>query len=95
MRTKQDRADEAKDLYLQAANCFKLGQDMDNALKCYEKCIECEESEADCAAHYREAANCIKESDSERYLQLIRKAIDLYSLSGRSSTGATMARDCA
>ena len=28
-------------------------------------------------------------------MSLIKKAIDLYALSGRSSTGATMARDCA
>jgi len=28
-------------------------------------------------------------------MEMTRKAIDLYSLSGRASTGATMARDCA
>jgi len=66
-----------------------------NALKCYEKCIECEENEIDGATHYREAAICIKESDTDKYLELIKKAIDLYSLSGRASTGATMAKDCA
>jgi len=49
----------------------------------------------DCATHYREAAICIKEADLNKYQELIKKAIDLYSLSGRASTGATMARDCA
>lgn len=29
MKGKQDRADEAKDLYLQAANCYKLSQDFE------------------------------------------------------------------
>jgi tetratricopeptide (TPR) repeat protein len=55
-RGRQDRADDAKDLYLQAANCYKLSSDFQNAINCYEKCIECEENEADAATHYREAA---------------------------------------
>lgn len=62
---------------------------------CYEKCIECEENESDAATHYREAAICIREHDSDKYVQLIKKAIDLYALSGRSSTAATMSKDCA
>ena len=95
MKGQQDRADDAKDLYLQAANCFKLSGDFENALKCYEKCIACEENESDSAPHYREAANCIKETDTDKYVQLTKMAIDMYSLSGRSSTGATMSRDCA
>lgn len=65
------------------------------ALVCYEKCIECEQNEADAAPHYREAAIVVKEVDSEKYVKLTKQAIDMYSLSGRSSTGATMARDCA
>ena len=68
MRGKQDRSDEAKELYLQAANCYKLSSDFEKALMCYEKCIACEESEADAAAHYREAAQCIKEHDSDKYV---------------------------
>ena len=92
---KQDRADDAKDLFLQAANCYKLAQDMENAYNCYQRCIDCEESEQDAAAHYKEAANCIKETDSDKYVIMTKQAIDLYSLSGRSSTAATMARDCA
>lgn len=94
-RSKQDRADEAKDLYLQAANCFKLTGDWKNALSAYEHAIKCEESEADAAPHFREAANVVKEHDSDKYLELVKKAIDLYSLTGRASTGAQMSRDCA
>uniref|UniRef100_A0A7S3ILS1 Uncharacterized protein n=1 Tax=Strombidium inclinatum TaxID=197538 RepID=A0A7S3ILS1_9SPIT len=95
MRGKQDRAEDAKDLYLQAANCYKLGQQMDQAIECYELCIKCEESDRDAASHYREAANCIKGSDVDKYVELISKAIDIYSLSGRGSTAAGMAKDCA
>ena len=95
MRGKQDRNDEAKELYLQAANCYKLSQDFEKAIHCYEECIRCEESDVDSAPHYREAALCIKEKDQDKYVQLTSKAIDLYSLSGRSSTGAGMAKECA
>jgi tetratricopeptide (TPR) repeat protein len=56
MRGRQDRADDSKELYLQAANCYKLSNDFNRALHCYEKCIECEENDADQAVHYREAA---------------------------------------
>lgn len=94
-RGKADRADEAKDLYLQAANCYKLSNDFKSALKCYEMAIQCEENEADAAPHYREAASCVKEHDSDKYVELMKKAIDLYALTGRCSTGATMSRDCA
>ena len=95
MRGKQDRADEAKDLFVQAANCFKLAKDFDQAVACYQRCIECEESENDCAPHYKDAANCVKESDLDKYVELTKKAIDLYALSGRQSTAATMAKECA
>lgn len=95
MRGKQDRNDEAKDLYLQAANCYKLSGAFDKAIHCYEECIKCEESDVDAAPHYREAAICIKENDQDKYVELTRKAIDLYSLSGRASTGAGMAKECA
>ena len=72
-----------------------MSQDFDNAILCYEKCIACEESDQDAAPHYREAALCIKEKDTDKYVELTRKAIELYSLSGRASTAAGMAKDCA
>lgn len=95
MRGKQDRNDEAKDLYLNAANCWKLAQQLDKAYECYMKCVECEEDEGDSAPHFREAANCMKEKDMDEYVRLTWKAIDLYSLNSRSSTGASMGKECA
>ena len=68
---------------------------MESALRCYQKCIECEESEQEAAPHYRAAAECVKESDMDEYLKYTQKAIDQYSLSSRISTAATMAKDCA
>lgn len=65
------------------------------ALKCYEKCIECEESEQQAAGHYKEAANCVKSSDTDKYVEYTNKAIYNYSMSGRHSTAANMAKECA
>jgi tetratricopeptide (TPR) repeat protein len=92
---KQDRADEAKDLFVQAANCYKLTDNKEAAIRSLMMCIDCEENEIDAAPHYREAASCCQDSDVEKYVEYTKKALDLYSLSGRSTTGATMARDCA
>lgn len=41
--------DEAKELYGQAANCYKLCSNWEKAIDCYKKCIECEENENDVA----------------------------------------------
>lgn len=41
MKGKQDRADEALELYQQAANCYKHAQDPAQAVECYLKCVEC------------------------------------------------------
>lgn len=49
MNSKTDRMDEAKELYGQAANCFKLSNNFDKAIECYHKCIECEENSIDSA----------------------------------------------
>ena len=93
--SKADRNDDAKDLFVQAANCYLLATDYENAIACYERCIKCETSEEDRAPHYRDAAKCLKEVDTDRYVTYIKKAIDIYSMSGRASTSASMAKECA
>lgn len=94
-RSKQDRKDEAKDIFKQAANSYKLCKDYDSAVRCFQKCISCEENETDTAEFYREAAACIKETDIDQYYSYIKRAIDLYALGGRGSTGANIAKECA
>ena len=72
-----------------------LATDYENAIACYERCIKCEVSEEDRAPHYRDAAKCLKDHDTDRYVEYIKKAIDIYSMSGRASTSASMAKECA
>ena len=94
MRGKADRQDEAKEHYQKAAHCYKLAQNFEKAIACYEKCISCEQNENDAAPHYKEIALCAKETDADKYTQYSLKAIDMYSVSGRTSQAARMAQEC-
>jgi hypothetical protein len=49
MTSKADRQDEAKELYSQAANCYKVSQKWEKAVECYLRCVECETEESDTA----------------------------------------------
>ena len=94
MRGKADRADEAKEHFQKAAQCYKLAENTERAIACYQKCIDCEENEADAATHYREMATCVKETDTDKFTQYSLKAIDMFSMSGRTSQAARMAQEC-
>jgi hypothetical protein len=72
-----------------------LAQDFNGAVKCYEAAILCEESDSDAKEHFREAGNCMRETDTDQYIYFMRKAIDLYALDSRPGTGANIAKDCA
>jgi len=61
----------------------------------YMKCIECEVDDGFRASYYKEAALCMKASDTQKYLELITKAIKLYQMVGRMSQACSMAKDCA
>ena len=82
-------------MYLKAANCYKLNKDWENATKAYLKCADCESEEQDKAAHYLEAAHCSKKFNTSLFLNLSQKAIDAYCLSGRISSAAALAKECA
>ena len=92
---KQDRKDDAKDLYQQAANCYKHAKDPEQAVEMYMKCVECESDDGFRANHYKEAAMCMKGHDTQRYLELVKQAIQLYQLTGRMTQACSMCKDCA
>ena len=75
---KSDRKDDAKELYSQAANCYKHARDTDQALVMYMRCIECEEDDGFKAGYYKEAAMCVKATDTQKYLEYITQAIKFY-----------------
>ena len=43
----------------------------------------------------RDAANIIKSTNSDKYIKLVKQALELFTLSGRTSQAASMAKDCA
>ena len=61
--------DEAKELYTQAANCFKLSHDWERASECYMHCVELEPDESDHATYYLDAAHCMKKVNTNKFLQ--------------------------
>lgn len=60
--SKEDRMDEARELYAQAANCYKLAKDWNRAAEANMRCVSCSTltDNSDIANYYLEAANCIK-----------------------------------
>ena len=62
--SKQDRKDEAKELYQQAANCYKHAKDHKQALEMYMRCVECEADDGFKAGFFKEAAMVVKQHDS-------------------------------
>ena len=82
-------------MYILAANCFQQSKNFDQAVKCFESAISCEENEVDAREQYRQAAICIQDHNQTLYIKFMRKAIELYCLSGRTNFGADFAHECA
>lgn len=95
MTGKQDRDQEAKELYQQASNCYKTANDRDSAVECLMLCIDCETQDSVKADHLSEAAKIIKTVNSDKYVKFITEAIQYYSIAGRTSKAASLARDAA
>lgn len=95
MASKSDRENEAKELFQQAANCYKAGNDRESAVECLMLCIECEPENLFKAGTLSEAAKLIKSTNSTKYYKLVNQAIQYYSVGGRISSAANLARDAA
>jgi len=65
--SKDDRKSDAKDLYLKAANCFKLAEDKYQAVDMYLKCVEMEENPSQKGNHFKEAAGQFQGLDTQKY----------------------------
>jgi len=64
-------------------------------MEMYLKCAECETDEGFKANFYKDAANAIKSVDTDRYIQLTKDAIKLFSIAGRAGQACTLAKDAA
>jgi len=80
------RYDEASDLYVQAANQFKLAKDWQEAAKCFVQCAYCARQSGnatDEANHLMEAGNVLKRVSSSQAVEQFEKAIAIFNASGR------------
>jgi hypothetical protein len=64
-------------------------------MEMYLRCAECEPDEGFKANHLRDAAIVIKNQDSDQYIKLITQAIELFSITGRTTQASSLAKDCA
>ena len=75
-KSKDERLEEARDLYEKAANSYKLGDDYLNAGVCYEKCADIERQTDGIPSHYvTDALNCYKKADPSKYAEMIDAAV--------------------
>ena len=95
--SKQDRMDDAKELFQQAANCYKLTKNWERAVQANMRCIECTEPDNDSeqAGYYLEAAHCIKNVSTNKFLSYAKTGIDKFCVAARISQAASLAKECA
>lgn len=79
----------------QAANCYKLQQNWQKAIDCYLDCVSYCTEEAEHATYLLDAAHAAKKISASKYLELGKRAIDAYCLSGRISSAAGLAKEIA
>lgn len=78
MQAKADRMDEAKELFQQAANCYKLTKNWEAAVQSLQRCVECtpEGEDRDLGGIYHEMANCVKNTSASQFIKFAKIAID-------------------
>jgi hypothetical protein len=57
--------------------------------------IECEPENLFKASYLSDAAKIIKSVNTDKYIKFVNQAIGYYSIAGRTSSAASMAKDCA
>ena len=59
------------------------------------RCVNCEKDSHLQATYYLEAAHSMKKVNNTEFLELADKAIHCYSMGGRRSSAAQLAKECA
>lgn len=95
LSSKTDREAEAKELYQQAANCYKAANDRESAIECLQLCMELEPMPLLKAGYLNDSAKIIKATNTDKYMKFVGKAIEYYTEAGRMTSAAQMCRDAA
>lgn len=83
--------EEAADLYVRAANAFKMAKKWSMAGEAFCKAAELQlllGSKHEGATHYCEAGNCFRKGDANEAVRCLQKAIEIYTDMGRFSIAA-------
>lgn len=90
MSNKSERAEEAIELFKQAATNYKLAKRWDDAAKAYIECVECDKlcKGGQAADFYQEAANVKEKVNTAECIKFLETSIQLYINSNRMSNVA-------
>ena len=90
MSNKAERAEEAIELYKQAATNYKLAKRWDDSARAYIECVECDKlcKGGQAADFYTEAANVKEKVNTAECVQFLEAAIQLYIKGNRVSNVA-------
>jgi alpha-soluble NSF attachment protein len=93
-KSKEEKLEDAWDLYEKAANNYKLGDDFLNAGHCYEKCAEIERLTDGVASNYmQESLSCYKKADPGKYAMMVDSAVQSLCWEGKISQAARMKKE--
>lgn len=88
--------EEAADLYVKAANLFKMEKKFREAGDAFRSAAKCDlqnGSKADAASNLTNAANVLRKEFPQESVECFNQAIDLYTTEGRFSSAAKIAKD--
>ncbi|KFD50722.1 hypothetical protein M514_08378 [Trichuris suis] len=87
-----NKSDEACELYVKAANLFKIDKKWTDAGSAFLKAAELSLSKCEykheAATHFVDASNCFKKTNTEQAIDCLLKAINIYAEEGRFSMAA-------
>lgn len=93
-KSKEEKLEDARDLFEKAANSYKLGDDFLNAGICYEKCAEIERRTDGVASQYvQESLSCYKKADPTKYAEMIDSAVQSLCREGKISQAARLKKE--
>lgn len=91
------RFEEAAEMYIKAANMFKLAKHSDEAGAAFVRAAECQvkSSKHEAATSYQNAANCYRKTNVAEAVHCMKTAVDLYTDEGRFSIAAKQQKEVA
>ncbi|OMJ95734.1 hypothetical protein SteCoe_804 [Stentor coeruleus] len=90
---KDDRMDEASELFKQAANFYRLAKDFQNSSAAFVKCAECKPEEA--ANYFSEAGNVLRKVNTAEAITYYNRAVEIMVSGGRISMAARLRKQIA